>query len=282
MNSKIIVGIDFSECSLNALAHAVNIAEKSDLRVVMIWVNKFSEEKVLNHSNDLLLSGAKMHFEKLIEKYKPVIGDRISYVIKEGNVYESINELCRELQPLLVVIGTHGISGFSEKWLGSNAYRMSLMLDVPVIIIRNNIDETKPLTNILLPIDSTVETRQKLPLTAKLASYFDATIHVLAVHTSTLDDIIARVKNYAKQVVEYLDDRKIKYEYDELYSRNIVEDIIEYTDRKDINLLSIMDEQETTFKNVFDGSYTLQLVTKSKCPVLVSHMKNVFSVISIV
>ena len=36
--NKIIVGIDFSECSLNALAHAVNIAEKSDLEIVMIWV----------------------------------------------------------------------------------------------------------------------------------------------------------------------------------------------------------------------------------------------------
>lgn len=282
MNKRIIVGIDFSECSLNALAHAVNIAEKSDLEIVMIWVNKFSEERVLNHSNDLLVSGAKLHFDNLIEKYKPVLGDRISYVIREGRVYDSINELCKELNPLLVVIGTHGISGFSEKWLGSNAYRMSLMLDVPVIIIRNNIDVNKSLTDILLPIDSTVETRQKLPLTAKLASYFDATIHVLAVHTSTLDDIIARVKNYVKQVVEYLDDKKIKYECDELYSRNLVEDIIEYANKKDINLLSIMDEQETTFKNVFDGSYTLQLVTKSECPVLISHMKNVFSVISII
>ncbi len=282
MNKKIIVGIDFSECSLNALAHAVNIAEKSDLEIVMIWVNKFSEERVLNHSNDLLVSGAKLHFDNLIEKYKPVLGDRISYVIREGRVYDSINELCEELNPLLVVIGTHGISGFSEKWLGSNAYRMSLMLDVPVIIIRNNVDVAKSLTDILLPIDSTVETRQKLPLTAKLASYFDATIHVLAVHTSTLDDIIARVKSYAKQVVEYLDDKKIKYECDELYSRNLVEDIIEYANKKDINLLSIMDEQETTFKNVFDGSYTLQLVTKSECPVLISHMKNVFSVISII
>lgn len=280
--NKIIVGIDFSECSLNALAHAVNIAEKSDLEIVMIWVNKFSEERVLNRSNDLLVSGANLHFDNLIEKYKPVLGDRISYVIREGRVYDSINELCKELNPLLVVIGTHGISGFSEKWLGSNAYRMSLMLDVPVIIIRNNIDVAKSLTDILLPIDSTVETRQKLPLTAKLASYFDATIHVLAVHTSTLDDIIARVKNYAKQVVEYLDDKKIKYECDELYSRNLVEDIIEYANKKDINLLSIMDEQETTFKNVFDGSYTLQLVTKSECPVLISHMKNVFSVISII
>ncbi len=277
MNNKIVVGIDFSKCSFNALAHAVNLAEKSQMEVVMIWVNKFSEESLLNHHNDLLISGAKLHLEELVEKYKPVLGDRISYVIKEGRVYEAINEFCQDVKPLLVVIGTHGISGFSEKWLGSNAYRIALMLDTPVIIIRNVIDVNKSLTKILLPIDSTVETRQKLPLTAKLAQYFDATICVLGVHTSTLDDIIAKVKSYVNQVATYLEDRNVKYEVDEIYSRNLVEDIVEYADKIDANLLSIMDEQENNLKNVFEGSYSLQLVTNAKCPVLISHMKNMFS-----
>ena len=51
MNNKIVVGIDFSECSLNALAHAVSLAEKSELEIVMVWVNKFSEESLLSHNN---------------------------------------------------------------------------------------------------------------------------------------------------------------------------------------------------------------------------------------
>lgn len=276
MNGKIVVGIDFSECSLNALAHAASLAEKSNLEIVMVWVNKFSEECVLNHNCELLVSGAKTLFLELIEKYRPVLGDRISYVIREGRVYDSINELCEEINPLLVVIGTHGISGFSEKWLGSNAYRMSLMLETPVIIIRNDIDVNKSLTKILLPIDSTVETRQKLPLTAKLAQYFDATVYVLAVHVSTLDDVAAKVKSYTNQVTEYLEDKGVKYETDEIYSRDLVKDIIDYAEKIDANLLSIMDEQENNLK-VFEGSYTLQLVTKSKCPVLISHMKQMFS-----
>ena len=276
MNGKIVVGIDFSECSLNALAHAVSLAEKSNLEIVMLWVNKFSEECVLNHNCELLVSGAKTLFLELIEKYRPVLGDRISYVIREGRVYESINELCEEIKPLLVVIGTHGISGFSEKWLGSNAYRMSLMLETPVIIIRNVVDVNKSLTKILLPIDSTVETRQKLPLTAKLAQYFDATVYVLAVHVSTLDDVAAKVKSYINQVAEYLEDKGVKYETDEIYSRDLVKDIIDYAEKIDANLLSIMDEQEDNLK-VFEGFYTLQLVTKSKCPVLITHMKQMFS-----
>ena len=67
MNNKIVVGIDFSKCSLNALAHAVNLAEKSEMEVVMIWVNKFSEESLLNHHNELLVSGANLRLTELVE-----------------------------------------------------------------------------------------------------------------------------------------------------------------------------------------------------------------------
>ena len=277
MNSKIVVGIDFSECSLNALAHAVTLAEKSNLEIVMIWVNKFSEESILNHNNELIVTGAKSHFSELVEKYRPVLGDRISYVIREGRVYDSINEFCKEINPLLVIIGTHGVSGFSEKWLGSNAYRMALMLETPVIIIRNIIDSKNALTKILLPIDSTVETRQKLPLTAKLAQCFDATVYVLETHTSTLDEHINKIKSYANQVVAYLEEKQIKYVHDEIYARDFVKDVVDYSEKIGANLLSIMDEQDITLKNMFEGSYTLQLVTKSKCPVLISHMKSMFS-----
>lgn len=281
MNKKIIVGIDFSKCSLNALAHAVTLADKSDLEVIMVWVNKFSEEKVLNHENDLIISGAKQMFSELVDKYAPMIKDRISYVIKEGRVYESIKELCDEVNPLLVIIGTHGVSGLSERWLGSNAYRLSLFLDTPVITIREGVNVNTSISKILMPIDSTVETRQKLPLTAKIAGLFDATVHILGVHTSTLDDINSRVRNYVNQSAEYLDRKGIKYETDEIYSRNLVEDIVKYANKIDANLLSIMDEQETSLKTLFAGSYTLQLVTKSECPLLISHMKNIFSVISV-
>ena len=71
--------------------------------------------------------------------------------------------------------------------------------------------------------------------------------------------------------------KKDKYVHDEIYARDFVKDVIDYSEKIGANLLSIMDEQDITLKNVFEGSYTLQLVTKSKCPVLISHMKSMFS-----
>lgn len=282
MNNTIVVGIDFSECSLNALSHAVTIAEKSNSNIVMVWVKKFVADKdIVPRDNDLIVFGAKQHFQELIKKYAPVLGeDNISYVIREGRVYDEIQAVCEEIEPMLVVIGTHGISGFSERWVGSNAYRMSLILDVPIITIRGGVDVNTTISKILLPIDSTSETRQKLPLTALIAKYFDATMHVLAVYTSDYKSIRAKVDSYVKQVVNYLESNEIKFEVDCLKTTEVADDIIKYAKEINANLISIMDEQEKSPLNLFSGSFAMQFVTKSPLPIMISHSKNIYSTIS--
>ena len=282
MNNTILVGIDFSECSLNALDHAVSIAEKSNSNVVMVWVNKLANDRdIVSKDNDLIVFGAKRHFEDILSKYVSIIGEnKISYLIKEGRVYEAMQQVCEEIDPMLVVIGTHGISGFSARWLGSNAYRMSLLIDVPIITIRGGVDINKTISNILLPIDSTSETRQKLPLTALLAKYFDATIYVLGIYISDFKSVNSRVNSYVKQVVNYLKSNNIKYVTDELHTTDVAEELIMYAGKINANLISIMDEQEKSAMNFFSGSFSLQLVTKSPYPILISHVKNVYSSIS--
>lgn len=282
MNNTIIVGIDFSDCSLNALSHAVTIAEKSNSNIVMVWVHRLTNEKdIVPKDQELIIYGAKQHFEELIKKYTPILGENnISYVIKQGRVYEEIQTLCEELDPMMLVIGTHGITGFSERWVGSNAYRMTLLVSVPVITIRGGVDVNTTISKILLPIDSTAETRQKLPLTALLAKYFNATIQVLAVYTSDYKSIKAKVDSYVKQVVKYLESNEIQYVVDSLRTTDLAEDIIKYAAEIDANLISIMDEQEKTALNFFTGSYAMQFVTKSPYPILISHSKNIYSTIS--
>lgn len=282
MNNTILVGIDFSECSLNALSHAVSIAEKSNSNIVMVWVNKLANDKdIVSKDNDLIVLGATQRFSELLEKYEPIIGkDKISYIIKEGRVYEAMQTACEELDPMLVVIGTHGMSGFSARWLGSNAYRMSLLIDVPIITIRGGVDINKTISKILLPIDSTTETRQKLPLTALLAKYFNATIYVLGIYTSEVKTVNMRVNSYVKQVVNYLVANEIDYVIDELHGTDVADELILYASKINANLISIMDEQERSAANFFSGSSSLQLVTKSPYPILISHAKNIYSTIS--
>jgi len=279
MSKKIVVGVDFSDCSLNALEHAVIIAQKATAGLVMVWVNHLDYSKeIFSLEPENLQSEVARRFEELIRKYEPSLkAGQLSYRIESGKVYKEICKVANEVEAFLVVVGTHGSSGFEEFWIGSNANRIVSASKLPIMTIRAGVNSKKDLKTIVMPFDSTRVTRQKLPITAMLAQYFDAEIHIVGVYTSSLDDIRFRIKTYVAQTEGYLEERKIRYRSVFLEAENITDTVLEYAVKVDANLIAIMTEQETTTANLWLGPYAAQMVNHSPIPVLSVHPeKNVY------
>ena len=57
-------------------------------------------------------------------------------VVKTGNIFETINEVSHEYKAELVVMGTHGVSGFREFIAGSNAFRVVSDSLCPVLSVQ--------------------------------------------------------------------------------------------------------------------------------------------------
>lgn len=124
-----------------------------------------------------------------------------------------------------------------------------------------------------MPLDSTPETRQKVPFTCDLAAMFDAEVHILAVFTNNVDEIRSFVKTYAKQAAEYLKKNNVKHRIVEIEAENLSTSTIEYAQQVEANLISIMTEQEKTATNIWLGPYAQQMVHHSPIPVLSIHPK---------
>jgi nucleotide-binding universal stress UspA family protein len=274
MNKIILVGIDFSDCSINALEHAVAIARKANAGIAMVWVNHldYSKEIFTVEPQNIEIEVTN-RFEDIVKKYKYHLhGEKIDYYIKKGKVYKEICNLADELDAFVVVIGTHGSSGFEEFWIGSNANRMVSNCNKPIITIRGGVDIGVDLRKIVLPLDSTEITRQKLPLTALLAKYFGSEIHILGLQTTGPENIRnIRVRTYVDQVELYLTENEVKFKSTFIDSNNITEDTINFATEIGANLISIMTEQETTTANLFLGSYSSQMINHSSIPVLSIH-----------
>jgi nucleotide-binding universal stress UspA family protein len=270
--ANIIAAIDFSDCSVNALEHAVSIAARGTLDVHMIWVNNPSVTKttIYSESSSGLIDEIKKQFGKLVDKYKPMLPDSvIDFVIREGKVYREIIDEAKEMESLCIVMGTHGVSGFEQFWIGSNANKLISVAICPVITLRAGIDIKHEMKCILMPIDSTLDTRQKVPFTAYLARIFDAEICVLAVYASKYKSIRKTVDEYTDQVCEYFEDEGIRFKRDELVcDDNLTLATIEYAKKIKANLISIMTEQETSPFNLLIGPYAQQMVNNSPFPVL--------------
>jgi len=272
---KILVAIDFLDCSINALAHAVSIAAKANADIEMVWVNMPDHSKeIFKCDPDALLSEVDKRFNELIEDFAPELeNSKMHYHVRDGKVYHEIVQAAEEMNVDLIVAGTHGSSGFEEFWIGSNANKIVSATDKPIITIRGGIDIQRPLNKIVLPLDSTVETRQKLPFTTELAKVNDAEIYVLSIYTSKISQIRYRVDTYTDQVIEYLEDEGVKYVRDAIEADNLTNSTIGYAERVDANIISIMTEQERTTANLWLGPFAQQMVNHSPFPVLSIHPK---------
>ncbi len=276
--NDLLVGIDFSDCSINALEHALSIARKAKKDIIMVWVNRpESQKELLTYDSDNIIEEVTKRFEELILKYKPDFKQKMKFEIREGKIYRQIVKAAAEHDVSLIVVGTHGASGFEEFWVGSNTNKIISETYIPVISISSKIDIHRELKSIVFPVDSTAETRQKIIFTAVLASYFDAEVHVLALYSATSRRVQQRVDKYAKQMLEYLEEEGIKYKHITQRTDNITNSTIEYAKKIEANLIAIMTEQERSASNILLGPYASQMVNNSPVPVLSIHPKNVLS-----
>ena len=276
MKKVILTGIDFSDCSINALEHAISIANKSAADLSMVWVNRpTSGKEIYNLDPEHITAEVVQRFDALVAKYQPKLSSgKISYQIRKGKVYEEIIHAADELDAFIIVVGTHGASGFEEFWIGSNASRIVSATIRPVITIRGGVDISRTVKTIVMPIDSTLESRQKIPMTALLAKYFDATIHVVALFSAPAEDIKELVKEYVKQVEIYLHENQVKFVLHEIDANNLTDATIEYAIGVNANLISIMDEQEITASNLWLGPYAQQMINHSPIPVMSIHAQD--------
>ncbi|MEI7896712.1 MAG: universal stress protein [bacterium] len=274
--NKIVVAIDFSECSINAFLHSLSIAEHCNGELILLWVDKASGDKD-KFSDKTYRSAANVQkaFEEMIAKYQPEHpAVQMSWKIRKGKIYVEVNEEAKSVGALLIVTGTHGSSGFEEFWIGSNANKIVSASKCPVITIRGGIDIKRPLTKIILPIDTAEETRQKASFTAYIAKQHGAEVFILKLYTSKSKSIRKMVDIYANQVAEYLQQENIKFHVDEADCENISDATIEYAASKDANMIAIMTEQEIATSNIFLGPFAHQIVNHSPYPVLSIHPKD--------
>ena len=272
---QIIVAIDFSRCSIHALEYAINFANTYKADILMVWVdNQSSDETAMPIDIPESRKVIANNLEALVEKYKEKLKyGEITFKIRRGKVHQEIANQAKYVDAELVIAGTHGVSGFEEFWIGSNAYRIVTYAPCPVITVRTNYEFKETISKIVLPIDSSLETRQKVPYAAKVAKYFGSEIHIVSLYSSSIKAVRYKVDNYSKQVQKYLDEENIPYVAETVDAENITNATVEYAKSIDADLIAIMTEQETTTANLFLGAYAQQMVNHSPIPVLSIHAK---------
>lgn len=267
---EIIVAIDFSKGSLHALQYAIHCANSAKCNVMMVYVDNHSGHDVaFSAESGEMRDELLRNFEELVVSVRPgFTGGKLTYKLRKGKVYQELAIQAKLNKADLIISGTHGTSGFEEFWIGSNAFRIVSYAPCPVITIRSSFDATRPMGNIVIPIDHTADTLQKLPLAATLAKIFDAQIHILALHSSRLKSLQTKIETTVIKVEKYLEKYGVAYHSEFRFAENLTNTTLEYAAEADADLIIIMTEQENSDANILLGQFAQQMVNFSSIPIM--------------
>lgn len=268
---KILTPTDFSQGSVHALNYAAILGKKLMAEIVAIWVDNTSSMDI---RGDIVINeikkDAKINLDLQIEEVKKSFPNlKISAKIRSGKVYKEISNYAQTSNTDIIVLGTHGGSGYEDYWIGSNAYRIVSTAECPVISIRPNYKfSEKGITKILAPVDHTGETLNKIDTIIEFAKNFDAEVQILTLYATPLKTINRKADYATTFAYNKMKSEGITVYQDVITTTNITADILRFIYESDIDLLAIMTDQKSKDSQTMPGQEAQQLINQCSVPVL--------------
>ncbi|OFX80243.1 MAG: hypothetical protein A2X12_04105 [Bacteroidetes bacterium GWE2_29_8] len=269
----IVVATDFSKGSVHAISYAVELSNVIKANILLVWVNKKNFDSEFPFEVRSMAEEAHDKLKKLIVRFQPKMKfGKMEYKIREGKVYQEIINQAKYIDANLIVAGTHGVSGFEEFWIGSNAAKIVTHSECPVITVRYGQCIHK-IEKIVMPLDIDNETVKKVPFVADFAKLFDAEVHIVACNTTGLEDMKNQTEDFSTKAVNYFKQNKIKYKRAAIQNINISDSIIQYAKDVNADLISIKSSFNSNTFSFILGSTAEEIVNHSNIPVLTISVK---------
>lgn len=267
---NILIAMDFSFQSVQALEHGIGLSNHigADLHLVHVIKNQLHYHPIFKYqaaAPDVESLNKKFHL--LVEKYSQLTDRKIQYTIREGQVYSEICDQASKDNSSLVLMGTHGISGPDERWAGSNTLRVVSISPCPVLTIRKDCSPTK-YRKILMPIDTSGESIQKVPYVAEIALSLGAEINLLLVVDKQDSQTIKNIEETTDKVYSFLNNKNIKVSRELKAGMNVANNTLEYARKIKADLITIMTERNENQLNSWIGPYASHIINHSPIPVL--------------
>jgi len=142
---QILVPIDFSSHSVKALRYASAFAQQFEARLMLLHVNEpmvFPSElgyaplatEALDQS---LREDAQTRLQSLAHECRAE-GLEVETAVVPGRPFHEIVEAAAEREVDLIIIATHGFTGFTHVLMGSTAERVVRHAKCPVLVVRED------------------------------------------------------------------------------------------------------------------------------------------------
>ena len=250
----LLIPVDFTEQSILAIKQTYNLAKYTHSKIVLIHAYDKAGEEQYDELKALT---------KLTETESGVPTD---FMNVKGNIYTEVPKVAEEIKATLVIAGLESHMK-SKDILAPSASKMIRECTCPVISIRGR-DHRDGCENILLPLDLSRESREKVDVAVQFAHYFGASIRILAVFSLSDAAYENQLLAYAHQVKQYIKGKGISCSNKSIASDHIADTIVEYANKIESDLIMIMNKPNLSIKEFFSGTEAQKVVDVSNLPVM--------------
>lgn len=273
--TKILVPIDFSDISVASLETAGSMAKRQQASIIILHVVKpvflpsLSEGHqvamgVLNEMKTAALHNLQTAAKELTNK----TGVEVMTDCTIGNVIESIVSTATTQHCDLIIMGTHGTSGFREFFTGSNCYAVIKNSFCPVLTVPG-VKEKKTFSKILFPVRLIPNALEKFELVREVVKKNDAQLHVLGLISSTENEEQHNMLQQQIQIfLKSLDDEGIKTTAVISIADNLASETLCEANKIEADMIVTTANLDYTIHNFFNGPFVKQIVNHAKIPVL--------------
>jgi nucleotide-binding universal stress UspA family protein len=268
---KILVPTDFSEHAENALKVASQIAKENKASVTLIHMLELtsSGNDAISSSHDIpeLMFFKDAAIEKLedLENSDYLEGVEVSSIIQFKNAFDGILESARKHDVDLIVMGSHGASGYHEMFVGSNAEKVVRNSEIPVLIIKKEEPDFK-INKMVFASDFSDEIKKPFQKTLDFAKTFGA--HLNLVHITTPNNFESsrasehKMKNF---MMEYNFNDYSTHVYNDV---NVEKGVLHFAKDIQADVISMCTHGRKGLSHFLNGSITEDLVNHAKRPVV--------------
>jgi nucleotide-binding universal stress UspA family protein len=272
--AKIVFPTDFTQFSLNALKVAVNMCRRHNaslhlVNTVELDYYSFSIEPYSSavYSNQEVLDASKTNLTNLKKEIEHKEGIQCFVHVESGNPAHYICTVASEEVADLIIMATHGASGFREFFIGSNSYKVVKHAPCPVLTIPGSFRKNS-FEKIMFPIRSISGIEEKYEVVKTLLMEKETLLEVTGIVDKNRPEQISKISDSLSKLKLRMVDDKIKFRSDLFYASSIAGDILRIAGEKDVDLLAINATLDYNWREVFVGPYAQQVVNHASIPVL--------------
>ena len=265
----ILVLTDFSEHAIYALKVAASIAKKINARINLVHVYNLSSagfekyqyydkfyREIKTRAEDQIAKLSQLDLLKGIDVEKHIVTDMLMWKTINSEQFKNTD---------LIVIGSHGTSGMSKVFIGSNTEKIVRLADSPVLTIKNETNGFA-IKKMVFASNFLKESYTSFEKIKFFSDLYKAHIYLLKVITPKEFEPTPVSQKLINSFIKEFNLKKFSIH---IYnSQSIESGIIEFSNEVNADLIAIETHGRTGFAHLINGSLAEDIVKHEAKPVL--------------